>query len=182
MHSEYKKINIKFKKIKIMEKKIFNKRNEIMNIANGTIVFHISAGENPNLSFSYEKQTLSESSLKELKKDLLTVLKASIDHIESLMFKNKDSIVSIENDRIIIKPSNEYYITIHLDYYRFVLCYYNLFIDAMDADFEKVYEKFMGGLKNEHGYYLPFTNDIVNTPVLGSYEERFILQNLVGRW
>ena len=165
-----------------MEKKIFNKRNEIMNIANGTIVFHISAGENPNLSFSYEKQTLSESSLKELKKDLLTVLKASIDHIESLMFKNKDSIVSIENDRIIIKPSNEYYITIHLDYYRFVLCYYNLFIDAMDADFEKVYEKFMGGLKNEHGYYLPFTNDIVNTPVLGSYEERFILQNLVGRW
>ena len=165
-----------------MEKKIFNKRNEIMNIANGNIVFHISAGENPNLPFSYEEQTLSESSVKELKKDLLTVLKASIDHRESLMFKNKDSIVSIEKDRIIIKPSNEYYITIRLDYYRFVLCYYNLFLGAMDADFEKDYEKFMGGLKNEHGYYLLFTNDIVNTPVLGSYEERFILQNLVGRW
>ena len=165
-----------------MEKKIFNKRNVIMNVANGNIVFHISAGENPNLSFSYEKQTLSESSLKELKKDLLTVLKASIDHIESLMFKNKDSIVSFGNDRIIIKPSNEYYITIHLDYYRFVLYYYNSFIDAMDANFEKVYEEFMDGLKDEHGYYLPFTNDIVNTPVLGSYEERFILQNLVGRW
>ena len=165
-----------------MEKKIFNKRNEIMNIANCNIVFRISAGKNPNLPFPYEKQTLSESSLKELKKDLLKVLEASIDHIESLMFKNKDSIVSIGNDRIIIKPSNEYYITIHLDYYRFVLCYYNLFSGAMDADFEKDYEKFMGGLTNEHGYYLLFTNDIVNTSVLGSYEERFILQNIVGRW
>ena len=41
-----------------MEKKIFNKRNEIMNIANGNIVFPISAGENPNLSFSYEKTNL----------------------------------------------------------------------------------------------------------------------------
>ena len=173
---------MKFKKIKIMEKKIFNRRNEIMNIANGNIVFHISAGENPNLSFSDEKQTLSESSLKELKKDLLTLLKASIDHIESLMFKNKDSIVIIGND-IIIKPSNEYYITIHFDYYRFVLCYYNLFIDTVDADFEKVYKEFKDELlTNEHGYYLPFTNDIVNTPVLGSYEKRFILQNLVGRW
>ena len=164
-----------------MEKKIFNRRNAIMNIEKGNIVFHISSGKNPNLPFPYEKQTLSESSLKELKKDLLTVLKASIDHRESLMFKNKDSIVSIEKDRIIIKPSNEAYITIHLDYYRFVLFYYNLFIDAMDADFEKAYEDFMDGL-NEHGYYLPFTNDIVNTPVLGSYEERFILQHLVGRW
>ena len=40
--------------------------------------------------------------------------------------------ICIENDRIIIKTSNEYYITIHLDYYRFVLCYYNLFIDAVE--------------------------------------------------
>ena len=163
-----------------MEKKIFNKRSEVMNIENNRLLLNISAGLNENLE--YTPKIMEVNNLKDLKTDILSVLKSSIERMESLLIEHKDDIVNIENERIIIQTVKGAYRTIYMNYYKDIINYYNIFIDTSETDLEEQCFEFENMLYSNRLYFMLFVNDIINVDTLCSYDRCYIMQYLVGRW
>ena len=71
---------------------------------------------------------------------------------------------------------------IRMDYYKWILSYYNDLLSTSDYDIERACEIFINDLTTNISYYMMFSNDVVNTSAFGSYEKCYLFEQIVGKW
>src|SRR5574344_856971 len=163
-----------------MEKN-YAKKSEVLFVENKKLILKVSASVNSKLDFIPKQRDLED--VKILKRRLLDVFSASLERTETLLFKKKDYILGIDNsNNISIMVDNDKSKLIRMDYYKWILSYYNDLLSTSDYDIERVCEIFINDLTTNISYYMMFSNDVVNTSAFGSYEKCYLFEQIVGKW